>query len=219
MASAVTRDAGPFRFFRVTHLVELTGIVARDLAELVAHLEEASEASVFHHTHNGLREHRFRELGTHNEFAQWVRRALQADPMAEQLEAVDPMEVPSLGDLRGELLACLRLGLENGQRRRRAPAGDVFHFCRSRSFVVPTELAARTPDELFEILPRVPASSLFYHVFESRFRHRRRENDIVRWLRRQGAAEIARRVAGLDPYLSGLDGLRDRMIQVGRTSL
>jgi len=74
---------------------------------------------------------------------------------------------------------------------------------------------ARTPAELAELIPRLPAGSVFFHFVEGRLRPPRGEDDFSAWLARWGEPGEAarRRLAAIDPMFGSLGDLRERVAE------
>jgi hypothetical protein len=207
----------PFVFFTERRMVALTGLRARTLVELASILREVPGSAVFYHTHHMYLAHHFETPSFTNDFALWVGEALQEQALAEKLAAVDLLSFTSIRALRELLIATMEETIRaNGARVRDCPPGDEFHFCRSKSFIMPTGLVARHPAEFFELVPHISNVSLFFHFFESRLRLERPTNDFSQWLSGWGLDELARKIDGLDPYLVSLDELKRQVAAAGK---
>jgi hypothetical protein len=80
---------------------------------------------------------------------------------------------------------------------------------------VPTGHQARTLAELRDALVEVDVSVLFYHTIEARYRAGRGRGDFAEWVAAQlGLAEVADRLAHIDPYAGSLERIRDRHLSV-----
>jgi len=206
----------PFRFYTERRLVLLTGRKARNLVELLAHMEQVSGSSIFYHTHHQYLAHHFERPVFFNDFASWTGWALQERRLAEQLAAVDIFSFTSVRQIREAIVNVIRRRLEEGGENRSAPPGEEFHFCESRSFVMSTGLEARDVSEFFRKLPEVSNASLFFHFLEARLRLGRPTNDFSQWLADCGYDALARAVDALDPYVMTLDELRNQIVELGR---
>ncbi|MCC7498078.1 MAG: hypothetical protein IT160_10910 [Bryobacterales bacterium] len=208
----------PFVFYTERRLVALTGMRARTLAQLVGHLGEISGSSIFYHTHQMYLAHHFETPVFSNDFALWVGGALQQEALGEKLAAVDLLSFTSIRQLREEIIRVIERHMAaGGWQDRECPPGDEFHFCRSKSFIMPTGLEARDPDEFFEILPRVSNLSLFFHFFESRLRLGHATNDFSEWLAGRGETGLAQAIDEADPYIMTLDQFKQRIIMIGKS--
>src|SRR5262249_53106791 len=88
-----------------------------------------------------------------------------------------------------------------------------FHFMRSVSFVLPTEVSARNLEEFRDALGRVSLSSIDYHMFDARLRLEQTDNDFSRWIETTlGEGELANLIRNVDPYTHTEEGLRQRLI-------
>jgi hypothetical protein len=208
----------PFRFFTERRLVELTGRTARNLRELVTALRTVPGSCIFYHTHHGFLSHHFEKPVVYNDFAIWAAEALQEEALAERLAAVDLLAYTSIRDLREAIIGLMDAHLGQGRRRlRQCPTGDEFHFCRSKSFVMPTGIVAQDVPDFFAKLRTVTNLSLYFHFLEARLRLGRPTNDFSHWLMGRGEARIAQAIDALDPYRLTLDELKHAIIALGRS--
>lgn len=208
----------PFIFCTERRLVELTGIRARNLGELVNSLKRISGSSIFYHTHHLYLQHHFEKPVFNNHFALWVSSALQEEQLAEKLAAIDLLSFTSIRQLRQAIISTIETFLSNYEgRRRECPPGNEFHFCKSKSFVMPTGIIAQSVPEFFAKLPLITNVSLFFHFFEARLRLERATNDFSRWLKDRGEHELASAMDGLNPYTMTLSELKEEIIKLGST--
>ncbi len=209
-------EPSTFEFHTERHLVVLTGITARNLEGLLDGIEKVPGSSIFYHTHQEYLAHHFEKPVFYNDFALWIAEALQQDALAERLAAIDLLSFTAIRGLRDEIAATIRSYIAGGaEGTRDCPPGNEFHFCRSKSFVMPTGIVARTPAEFFEKLPQVTTVSLYFHFFEARLRLGHITNDFSQWLGDQGEEELAQRINALDPYIRSLDELKADIIALG----
>ena len=87
----------------------------------------------------------------------------------------------------------------------------------SRLFVISTGMSAGTLRGFLEILGRVSVNSLYYHVFDAKLRLERGDNDFSAWFESLGLTDLAREMQSLDPYTYTLEGLRKRIMVLGRS--
>lgn len=208
----------PFIFHTARRLVELTGVRAKNLGELVSALKQVSDSSIFYHTHHLYLQHHFEKPVCFNHLALWVSSALQEEPLAEKLAAIDMLSFTSIRQLRESIIDTIERFLSQYDGvRRECPAGSEFHFCKSKSFVMPTGIIAHTVQELFDKLPLVTNVSLYFHFFEARLRLERDTNDFSRWLRDREEEELAAAMDSLNPYTMTLDELKREIIALGIT--
>ncbi len=216
-ANETTEPVCPFVFYTERRLVVLTGRKARNLEELLSHLHQVSGSSIFYHTHYLYLSHHFEKPRFYNEFANWVSHALQEEQLAERLAAIDLLAVTSIRELRDALISAVQKHVEGAAPAgRECPAGDEFHFCEAKSFILPTAVVARTVPEFFQELARVSNSCLHFHFFEARLRLGRPTNDFSQWLNDLGETRLARAIDQLNPYVMTLDELKAKIIRVGR---
>lgn len=208
----------PFRFCTERRLVQLTGQTARTLPELLAVLREISGSCVFYHTHHQFLSHHFEKPMVYNDFAEWVSEALQEDALGERLAAIDLMAFTSIRQLREAIVTTIASFLQSsGGRIRECPPGDEFHFCKSKSFIMPTGILAGDVADFFRKLPGITNISLYFHFLEARLRLERQTNDFSNWLRSRGETELADSVDRLDPYIVTLNELKDQIAELGHS--
>lgn len=207
----------PFIFYTERRLVALTGLKATNLEQLLHTLREVPGSSIFYHTHHTYLSHHFETPVFTNDFAMWVSEALQEGRLGEKLAAIDLLASTSIRQLREAIISTIEEDVDGYKRRaRECPPGDEFHFCRSKSFIMPTGLTAADPPEFFAVLPRVTNVSLFFHFFGARLRLERPTNDFSQWLAWRGEDGLAAAIDKLDPYTMTLDELRDRIVDLGK---
>jgi hypothetical protein len=203
-----------FRFYTERRLVEATGLRASTVRELLTHLKKVGGSSIFYHTHASYLEHHFVRQRFYNDFATWISESIQEDKLAEQIAGIDMMDYTTIRELRNAIVETIQnhLNERKGERARKAPAEEEFHFCKAKSFVFPTGLEARSIKEFFDCLGQISPLSLYFHVYESRLRLQRTTSDFALWLTDMGATDIAEKINRLDPYAYSLEELRERII-------
>ncbi|MBI4470651.1 MAG: hypothetical protein HY650_15155 [Acidobacteria bacterium] len=210
-------DHQPFKFYTERRLVALTGLRARNLEELLKEVEQVPGSSIFYHTHHQYLSQHFVKPRFYNEFAQWTGHAVQEWMLAEKLGAIDLLSFTSIRQLREAIRTTIATHLaQDDTRSREAPAGEDFHFCKSKSFVMPTGLVAHNLSDFLDKLPHVTNISLFFHFLEARLRLERKTNDFSQWLSKAGHPGLGATIEALDPYLMTLDELRNEIIRLGQ---
>lgn len=207
----------PFVFCTERRLVELTGIRAKNLEELLSSLHKVSGSSIFYHTHHLYLAHHFEKPYFYNHFALWVSTALQEEALAEKLAAIDLLAFTTIRQLREAIIGKIEEYLDqNKGGPRECPAGNEFHFCKSKSFIMPTGIVAVDGPDLVDKLPLVTNVSLYFHFFEARLRLERTTNDFSHWLSNRGENDLAMAMDGLNPYSMTLDELKEELVELGR---
>ncbi len=205
----------PFRFYSRSHIMELTGLRAKNLRELAETLKTVPDSVIYYHTHHFLEEHHYLTPQPPNDLAMWVDQALGDEVLAERLASVDTFDFTTLQALRERHVSIIEDYLACGGSLREAADGDEFHFLKSVSVIVPTPYAANDIREFLESLRSLSPGSLYFHVFESRLRLGRGTNDFSAWLANSlGESDLAQKIASLDPYSYTLDGLRSSLTQL-----
>jgi hypothetical protein len=209
------RTEHPFQFCTQWSLVELTGLRARDLRELVTHLQNVPGSAIYYHTHHFLKQHHFLSPEPPNDFAYWVTSALNEDRLGERLASVDTIRYSTLRALRERIIAIVQDHLSHEASLRQTSPGEEFHFMKSKSFVVQTPYQASTLDEFLAAIQKISIHSLYHHIFEARLRLERGKNDFSHWLESElEEKDLAQAISRLDPYTQTLEGLRAQMVRL-----
>lgn len=206
-----------FTFYTKLDQTLLLGVKARNVQGLLEGIRSVPDPSIYHHTHRFLQQHHYLSPEPPNDFAYWVTDVMGDDALGEQLSSVDIVKFQSIGELRNAFVGILENHLETTERVTMCAAGEAFRFMASRLFVLSTGLTASTLREFLDILARVSVTSLYYHVFDARLRLGHGGNDFSAWFRDQGLASLADELESLDPYTYTLEGLRKRILVLGRT--
>lgn len=207
----------PFIFYSSLHLVELTGVRASTLPELVGHIRAIDSGSIYYHTHQFVRQHLYLTPEPPNDFAYWVSDMLGDDRLGEVLSAIDVMSYPSIGSIREALISTIEDELEDRPRLKKlvAPEGGEFNFLKAVGFVFPTGYKSSTLAEFSDYLRLVSLDSIYFHMFEARLRLERPTNDFSYWLATSlGEEAAAANIARIDPYTQTGEGIRAKMLGI-----
>jgi hypothetical protein len=205
----------PFYFYTSQPLVELTGLRAGNLAELLEHIKEVDGSSIYFHTHHYVREHHFLYNEYPSDFAYWIGEILQERELGEKLAIIDVRNYPSIRALREQLVEIIEHHLQENGRVREVLTGLEFHFRKTISIIVSTGQSARNLSEFKTCLRRVDLNSIYYHLVEYRIREENVTNDFSQWIRENIQKEVlASAIERLDPYFETLENCRQRIIDL-----
>src|SRR5271165_7038431 len=132
----------PFHFVTQTSLIELTGLRARELQELLNHLKTVPPSVIYYHTHHFLMQHQFLSPEPPNDFAYWVTEVLNEQRLGEQLASIDTVQFSSIQALREKLVLVLETYLSTSPPKRMASVGEELYFMKSRGFILRTSYEA-----------------------------------------------------------------------------
>jgi hypothetical protein len=213
-AAPASSATNPFVFVGCVELREILGQRAEDEKELADLLAQVPSGSVYYHTHGFFLRHRVFASPYTNDFAAWVVGEVRDPVLGEKLAMIDPFEFRTLEALREELVSVIDHHLSRQRAVPRIDRGQPFDFLQSHVVELPTGLSAGSLAEFRESLAQVDASAIYFHLFEARVRQGR-ENDFSQWLRREmGLAELADRVAQINPYMGNLERVRSRLLML-----
>ena len=211
-------DLEPFVFQTERRMILLTGRSACNIVELLEHIKEVSGSSIFYHTHQQYLSHHFEKPVFHDDFASWVSHALLEEALAEKLVALDVFSFSSIRQLRNAIIKTIEDYLADiGGRRQNCLPGQEFHFCESKSFIIPSGLIAYDIEDFFAKLPKVSNASLYFHFFEARLRLERPSNDFSTWLSYRGAEWRAQMINKATPYRMTMEELREEICKIGKS--
>jgi uncharacterized protein DUF5752 len=211
--ASLMRANTPFQFQSRLNLTLLTGLRARDAAELLQHLRSVPGNVIYHHTHHFLVQHQFLSPEPPNDFAFWVSTILLEERLGEELAAVDVLSFTTIRELREALIRVIEEFLEEASNLRVAPQGEEFHFMQSISFILPTDFMASDLREFRDALEKISLHSISYHMFDARLRLEQGDNDFSKWIESElGEKPLANKLRNIDPYTITEEGLRRRMI-------
>ncbi|MBU1152458.1 hypothetical protein KKB84_00555 [bacterium] len=217
----MTRE--PFRFYTRLSLSELTGLRASTLGQLLKLIRKVPGSCIYHHTHRFLQQHQYLSPEPPNDFAYWVAEVLGEDELGERLASIDTVQYATIRSLRDKIAATIEDYLKDKPlvRLRFAREDEEFHFVKSVSFVLPTNYVANNLREFVDILKKITIDSIYFHIFESRLRLEKGNNDFSNWIENSvGDKELADKISRLDPYTHSLEGLRNTVVNMieGRIS-
>lgn len=214
--SEKTQTCELFHFYTRVHLNELTGLKARNLKELLHHIKTVSGSVIYHHTHHFLQQHQYLSPEPPNDFAYWVREALNELVLAEKLTSINTCDFPTIRALREKIASTIESHLEKTKGiLKEANEGEEFYFVKSISFILPTSYSASSLEEFVTILKKITIHSIYFHMFEARLRLEKGTNDFSVWVEQAlGETELAKKIARLDPYTYTMEGLREKIIQL-----
>lgn len=207
----------PFNFYTRLHLTELTGLRAATLGQLVSLIKEVPGSCIYHHTHRFLQQHQYLSPEPPNDFAYWTSGVLGIDELGEDLASIDTVKFQNIQSLRHEIVITIEEYLKANplDNTRFASEGEVFHFMKSISFVLPTNYSAYDLKEFTDILKKIGLDSIYFHIFESRLRLEKKTNDFSNWIETSlGDRSLADKISSLDPYTRTLDDLRNALIKI-----
>lgn len=213
----ILKATEPFRFVTRLHLTELTGLKASNLQEMVDILNEVPGSCIYHHTHRFLQQHQHISPEPPNDFAYWVSNILVEEELGENLASIDVVQFTSIRQLREKIIQTIQgyLSKHPSASKRFAAAGDEFYFIKSVSFIVPTKYEVNDLSEFNEVLKKITTDSVYFHIFESRLRLGKKENDFSNWFEHAlQEKELASRISRLDPYTHTMEELREAIIRL-----
>jgi hypothetical protein len=200
---------GFFDFKQCITMLKATGRKAPNLREFRSALAETSCESIAHHTYQYFLKGRIMEYT--NDFAHWAGESLEERALAEQLSNIDPYDFSDIEDMRGVLLKTVDNYLEQFPEPRSALPGDDFFFNETVTLVFPANVRARNLAEFLMAIKYVDASSIYYHFYDARQRLNG-SDDFSLWFEDAlGKNELAKRVRAIDPFMHGIEGLRERI--------
>jgi len=200
----------PFQFKDCVIIPKATGEKAASLKELREKIAVVSDESLYHHTYQYFLKGHLQEYT--NEFAEWAAEGIEERALSEQMSNLDPYEFETMDALRAELIRIITSYLDNNPEPRPVLPGNEFYFNETLTMVFHAGLRVRNLAEFVMALRYVDPGSIYFHFYEARNRSDNRINDFSNWfasaLKRD---ELAGRVDSLDPFMYGIEGVREQI--------
>ena len=206
-----------FRFYTRFHLRVLTGLKASNIEELLTLIKKVPGSSIYYHTHHFLQQHQHLSPEPPNDFAHWITNTLKEDVLGEKVASIDTIQYHTIRSLRNEIIKTIEDYIKDNPRTklRFASPEEVFHFIKSKSFILPTQHVARNLRDFINILKNISADSIYFHMFEARLRLDKETNDFSFWLGTSlMEVELAKKITSLDPYTYTMEDLRKKLIGI-----
>ena len=208
----------PFVFRKMLYLVEATGMRARTLDQMLRVVTVVDPLSIGFHMHREYLEFRFVDPEWPNDFSYWSAKVLGDQVLAEKLAALRVFNYRTLEGLQRHLARMLAEHMESVPESTHlvAPHGRDFIFSMARSIVMDVGRQTRTLEEFANALMEVEGSSIYFHIFETRFYGGEGHAiDFALWVTQSlGMPELGERMAAFDPYVFSLEGARKAMVRM-----
>jgi hypothetical protein len=206
-----------FQFYSRLHLLELTGLKASNLRDLLELIKTVPGSCIYHHTHRFLQQHLYLSPEPPNDFAYWVNEMLGDHELGEMLASIDIIQFQTIRNLRDKIAATIEEHLKNrpsAQVKFASPSFE-FHFIKSMSFIFPTRYVVHNLREFSDVLRKISVDSIYFHMFEARLRLEKGTNDFSLWIETSiGDTELAQNISKLDPYTYTMEDLRKTIVKI-----
>ncbi len=203
-----------FKFHAEFNLPFLLGSKAITVYELLDGIKSVPAASIYYHTHRFLKQHHFLVPELPNDFAYWLRTVLNMRELGEVISSVNVVECRDIEELRNKFITVLEDFRFKDAYSFGCTPGYEFQFMSCRTVTFPLRHEAANLAEFRTILKNVSIYTFYYHMFESKLRRGKKNNDFSDWFERIGEEELAFRVSNLDPYTMTLEELRKKILNL-----
>ncbi len=203
-------DVSYFNFQECSIVLKSTGLKAGTIEEMRDLLRRVSDNCIYHHTFQYFFKGNILEYT--NDFAQWAGEAIGERELSERLSNVDPYVLPSLKELREELVRIIDDFLSTFPTPRAALQGDELFFNESVTIIYPLGIRARNLAEFLMVIRYIDPGSLYYHFYEARKRLGGID-DFSMWMEHSlGMKETAERIRAIDPFMHNIESIRQHII-------
>lgn len=204
-----------FVFKQCINLIKSTGRKAKQLRELYAGIEQASDDSIYHHTYQYFLKGHLLEYT--NDFAHWAGESLEERVLSEHLSALDPYEFADIAGLRKKLLEVIDDYLESFPEPREVTPGNEFYFNETITIVFPVGIKARNLAEFLIAVRYIDSGSLYYHFYEARSRLGSGRDDFSKWFEEKwvddaSKKELGEKIKGIDPFMHTIEEIREHVV-------
>ncbi|MBW1991295.1 MAG: hypothetical protein JRI59_04075 [Deltaproteobacteria bacterium] len=206
----------PFWFRDCFIMTMPIGQRAINLRELLHALHEVSDAVLFYHLFQYRLAITTPAVEYPNDFAVWAANSLRDPKLAEKLSSFDPFDYDNLEQLRRAMTDLLEEYLWDLPYIPWARPGMEFYFCEGATVVFRSRISARTLREFYETLKKVGYDSIYYHLFEGRWRLGMREkDDFSYWIETNfGLPELVTAIRNIDVYLYSLPEIQTILLKL-----
>ena len=203
-----------FQFSSSASLEKLTGRRAHNLDELLELLESCPDSSVFYHTFSAFRKMREVEAPYTNDFAVWLSRHLNEEPLAEKLMAIDLAEYNTIQSLRSRIIEIIQGYRDENPAAFQRDANEPFYLYDVVKVVYLTDKFAYDLASFRQLLDTISTDSLYYHFIETRLYTKLQADDFSTWLEQSlGLTDLAKEVRNIDVNVYSLAELRAKIGQ------
>jgi hypothetical protein len=215
MKMGTRRAVAPFEFYTLAQVTRPENHSASTLGELLDALEKCSDESIFHHAVQAPGSHELLAAGGSNDFAKWVDGSVMRIDLAGRLVELDQRNYMSIDALRRDLYETVREYLAEFPEAADQPARETFQFREGMDLRVPTELSARTLEELRASIEVMRKESFYLHFIAPRTRFEQQSNDFSVWLKESlGLGALADELNKIDIAESTLEGVQAQVLKL-----
>ncbi|MGM0366127.1 MAG: DUF5752 family protein, partial [Actinomycetota bacterium] len=171
---------------------------------------------VFHHLYQSHLKYAYILRDYPNDFANWAAEALEDIALAEKLASFDPYHFATVAQARDVLTAIIEEHLWDLPTVPWVRPGFEFYFSYSTTIVAPTNLAAVTMKEFKHALSVIPETSLYYHFYEARKRHKeKRSDDFSVWIESNfSLPDTVKKIQDIDFYFFSLTEVKEKLLDI-----
>ena len=197
-------------------LVSPTGQRAQNLREFLNILQQSKEEVIFHHLYQSHLKYKSKIRDYPNDFANWSAEALEDLTLAEKLASFDPYDSPSVKNTKEMIIEIIEEHMWDLHTVPWVRPGFEFYFSSATTIVLPTKIEAETMAQFRNALKIIPDTSLYYHFYEARKRHKEKlHDDFSVWIENNFKKDKAvKKIRDIDFYFFSLDEVRDKLLVI-----
>jgi len=197
-----------FIFMDSITLVSPTGQRAQNLREFL------NIKVVFHHLYQSHIKYAYLLRDYPNDFANWAAEALEDIALAEKLASFDPYDFQTVAQAKDVLTAIIEEHLWDLPTVPWVRPGFEFYFSSATTVVAPTNIEVETIGQFKKALATIPDSSLYYHFYEARKRHKeKRSDDFSVWIESNfNLPDTVAKIRDIDFYFFSLTEVKEKLL-------
>jgi hypothetical protein len=198
----------------ITRMAGISSVM--NLRELHERLQHCPLEALYHHLCETQIRPSFDDPEFRNDFALWAARELGDRVLAERLGMLNPYAFDNLSAIKERLLEIVEERISENPQAAWHPAHEEFRFMQAATVIFDTGQTLGSLADLLEAIPRLTASSVYYHFVEARRRTADRLDDFSAWLRdlAEETVEVERALGGVDFYFLSLRELKRELVQI-----
>lgn len=205
-----------FEFYDSIILVSPTGEYASNLKEFLHILEQSEDKVIFHHLYQSHIKYYFKIWDYPNDFANWAAEALEDLPLAEKLANLDPYDCKTVEEAKQIVVEIIEDHLWHSPTVPWVRPGFEFYFSSSTTIIMPLGIKVSTLKEFKCALEKISESSLYYHFYEGRKRHKEKLlDDFSLWIEYNFEKNnLLEKIREIDFYFFSLEEIRKKLIKI-----
>ncbi|MDD3818690.1 MAG: DUF5752 family protein [Actinomycetota bacterium] len=205
-----------FKFYDYTMLISPTGQKASNLKEFLNIIEQSEDKVLFHHLYQSHARYDQRVGEFPNDFANWAAYDLEDLALAEKLANFDPYDYKTVAEAKEALVTIIEEHMWDLPTIPWVRKGSEFYFSSATTVITPLGIEVSDLKGFRDALNEIPASSLYFHFYETRkIKKEKEHDDFSVWIEDNfDKKELVRKFREIDFYFFSVEEVRKKLINI-----